>query len=70
MCTGCVHGNCTHYVQAMCTGIEQDAHVGSSMRKNSLVFPGTFFNEWILIWEHPDHRYEFQISISLFYNGF
>ena len=34
------------------------------------VFLGMFFNGWILILKHPDHRYEFQISKSLFYNGF
>ena len=30
------------------------------------VFLGMFFNGWILILKHPDHRYEFQISKSLF----
>ena len=65
-----MHGNHMGHIQIACTRIAQDAHVGSSMKRKTPVFPSMFFNEWILISEHPDHMYEFQISRSLFYNAF
>ena len=65
-----MHGNHMGHIQIACTRIAQDVHVGSSMKRKTPVFPSMFFNEWILISEHPDHMYEFQISRSLFYNAF
>ena len=66
MLIGCMQGN--HI--AACMRITLDAHVGNNLKRKTQLFPSMFLNEWILIWEHLDHKYEFQISTSLFSNGF
>ena len=43
-----MHGNHMGHIQIACTRIAQDAHVGSSMKRKTPVFPSMFFNEWIL----------------------
>ena len=61
-------------VHKTCTGYMHENRMGRAHRqhknKNSLVFPSMFFIGWILIWEHSDHRYKFQIFRSIVINDF
>ena len=74
-CIGYVHEKRMGHAQATCTGIAQATCMGIARgqqheERDFSIFLGMFFNGWILIWEYPYHIYEFQISKSLFYNGF
>ena len=68
--TSYVHGNRMDRAQAVCKRNRMRCtHDQQHEERDSLIFPNMFFNGWILICEHLDHKYEFQISRSILFNA-